>query len=199
MTSRRELYAMGEPLGDGATRAKLGGGVVCGFGGDSSSSNTNQQITNTYQYDQRQIYDQRQNNTSQSWTNNQTDSRAFTTNNTSNQSDVGNTTTSLTDSNNTTNNLTVLDAGAISAGKDIALSGISNNATNTDHLLTVADNLFSKTTSMLDANTKLAASLASGANQAYADATSQATGNKNLVYAGMAVVGIVAVSFFWKK
>ena len=44
--SRRELYANGEPLGDGATRKKLGGGYVCGFGGDSSSSSSN--TTNNY-------------------------------------------------------------------------------------------------------------------------------------------------------
>ncbi len=44
--SRRDLYAAGEPLGDSATRRKLGGGVVCGFGGDSSSSS--QQTTNNY-------------------------------------------------------------------------------------------------------------------------------------------------------
>lgn len=36
--SRRELYAMGEPLGDSATSAKLGGGYVCGGGGSRSSS-----------------------------------------------------------------------------------------------------------------------------------------------------------------
>lgn len=36
--SRRELYAMGEPLGDGATRRKLGGGYICGIGGKSKSS-----------------------------------------------------------------------------------------------------------------------------------------------------------------
>lgn len=38
--SRRELYAMGEPLGDGATRRKLGGGYVCGIGGKSKSSSS---------------------------------------------------------------------------------------------------------------------------------------------------------------
>lgn len=31
--SRRELYAMGEPLGDSVTTRKLGGGYVCGGGG----------------------------------------------------------------------------------------------------------------------------------------------------------------------
>jgi len=43
--SRRELYAMGEPLGDSTTRAKLGGGYVCGGGGSSSSSNQTTQNT----------------------------------------------------------------------------------------------------------------------------------------------------------
>lgn len=43
MTSRRELYAHGEPFGDSATRRKIDGkGYVCGFGGDSSSSTKNE-------------------------------------------------------------------------------------------------------------------------------------------------------------
>jgi hypothetical protein len=47
MTSRRELYAHGEPFGDSATRRKIDGkGYVCGFGGDSSSSSSN--TTNNY-------------------------------------------------------------------------------------------------------------------------------------------------------
>lgn len=44
MTTRQKLYEFGMPLGDGATRAKLGGGYVCGGGGDSESS----QQSNTY-------------------------------------------------------------------------------------------------------------------------------------------------------
>ncbi len=36
--SRRQLYALGEPLGDSATRAKPSGGYVCGGGGSSKSS-----------------------------------------------------------------------------------------------------------------------------------------------------------------
>jgi len=35
--SRRQLYAMGEPLGDSATRRKAGGGLVLGDGGGGSS------------------------------------------------------------------------------------------------------------------------------------------------------------------
>lgn len=45
--SRRQLYAMGEPLGDSATRTKPGGGYVCGGGGDSNSRQS------TSNYDQR--------------------------------------------------------------------------------------------------------------------------------------------------
>ena len=44
MTSRQKLYEFGEPLGNGATRAKLGGGYVCGGGGDSDST----QQSNSY-------------------------------------------------------------------------------------------------------------------------------------------------------
>jgi hypothetical protein len=36
--SRRQLYAMGEPLGDSVTRRKAGGGLVLGDGGGSSSN-----------------------------------------------------------------------------------------------------------------------------------------------------------------
>ncbi|MGV0983489.1 MAG: hypothetical protein ACOYB2_02975 [Limnohabitans sp.] len=45
--SRRELYAHGEPFGDGATQRRIDGkGYMCGFGGDSSSSSSN--TTNNY-------------------------------------------------------------------------------------------------------------------------------------------------------
>jgi len=35
--SRRQLYALGEPLGDSVTQKKLGGGYIAGFGGGSST------------------------------------------------------------------------------------------------------------------------------------------------------------------
>lgn len=102
---------------------------------------------------------------------------------------------------NTTTNTTIttLDAGAIDASKSIALSGIANNATNTANLLAVADKLFTTQQKALDANVTLANSLASTSASAYRDAAGQAQGNKNLVYAGLAVVGIAAFSFFGKK
>jgi hypothetical protein len=45
--SRRQLYAMGEPLGDGATRREVGGKVIYGSGGGGTSTpaNTTQQVT----------------------------------------------------------------------------------------------------------------------------------------------------------
>jgi len=38
--SRRQLYAMGEPLGDSVTRRKAGGGLVLGDGGGGGNNNT---------------------------------------------------------------------------------------------------------------------------------------------------------------
>lgn len=38
--SRRDLYALGEALGESVTRRKLGGGVMCGGGGGGSSSSS---------------------------------------------------------------------------------------------------------------------------------------------------------------
>lgn len=148
------------------------------FGGGNSSSTTNQ-TTNYNQYDQRAITDARQENT---------------TTNTSTQT-LG--TGAISAGSNTS--LTMIDAGALDAGKSIALSGIANNATNTANLLAVADKLFTTQQKALDANVTLANSLASTSASAYKDAASQAQGNKNLVYAGLAVVGIAAFSFFGKK
>ena len=42
--SRRQLYAMGEPLGDGATRREVGGKVIYGGGGGGGTPETQRQI-----------------------------------------------------------------------------------------------------------------------------------------------------------
>jgi hypothetical protein len=42
--SRRQLYAMGEPLGDGATRREVGGKVIYGGGGGGGNPETQRQI-----------------------------------------------------------------------------------------------------------------------------------------------------------
>lgn len=45
MTSRRELYAMGEPFGDSATRAKPGGRIYGGGGGGGGTTTSSTQAT----------------------------------------------------------------------------------------------------------------------------------------------------------
>jgi hypothetical protein len=55
MTSRRELYAHGEPFGDSATRRKIDGkGYICGFGGDSKSSSSSSTTNLSTATDNRQ-------------------------------------------------------------------------------------------------------------------------------------------------
>lgn len=85
-----------------------------------------------------------------------------------------------------------LDAGAIDAGKMIALAGLGSNANNTAVLLETAAQLFSKSADLQSANVKLAGTLASGAADAYRDAGDQAQGNKSLIFAAIAVVGVAA-------
>ena len=97
-------------------------------------------------------------------------------------------------SDSSTVNFTSLDAGSIKSGENIALAGISTNATNVDHLLAAADKLFSQQQNALDANVQLTKSLASTAQAAYADASANAQGNKPIVYAVVAVIGIAMVS-----
>lgn len=166
--NRRELYAAGEPLGDGATRAKLGGGYVCGEGGgggkSSSEANTSTQTFNT---DRRQVVD-------------------------------GQSLGISGDGNATHVNIQTSDMGAISAAKDVALAGIANNSTNTEHLFAAAEMLFKQTANTLDHNVDLAGKLAGTAQQAYSDAAAQATGNKSLILVGLAIVGIAAVKAFGK-
>lgn len=87
-----------------------------------------------------------------------------------------------------------LDAGAIAAGTNVALASVATNATNVDHLLAAADKLFTQQQNALDLNANLTKSLAATAQQAYADASANAQGNKPIVYAVVAVIGIAMVS-----
>lgn len=191
MISRRELYAAGEPLGDCATRRKPGGGMVCGFGGDSSSDSSSTQNTSYTLNDSRSVSDSRDYSNS---------GNTFSGIGTG----VGND-TSLSQSlntnsfNTTTVNTTVTDLGAVAAGKAVAIAGMAQNSTNYDSLLAVADNLFSSTKKTTDANLTLAGSLSSGAQKAYADATSQATGNKTVILLAIAAVVVVVGLAVYKK
>lgn len=46
MSTRKQLYSLGEPFGDSATRRAVTGALICGGGGDSSSSSSSQNTTN---------------------------------------------------------------------------------------------------------------------------------------------------------
>lgn len=157
----------------------------CNFGGGgSSSSSTTQQTTNNM-FDNRQTNDNRTTNTSTSTTN--SDSRQFV--------DSRN----LSDNSTTTNNITSIDAGAVDLAKSIGNNAITSNATNTDKLLSAATMLFSQQQNALDANVNLAKSLAGTAQSAYSDAASTAAGNKPILYGALAVMAMIAASFFGKK
>lgn len=186
MISKRQLYAAGEPLGDGATRHKLGGGRIMGFGGGGSdTTQTSTQTSITNMTDARQAIDNR-------IVNNQQDNRIA-----GNQTwtDVGNTET------NSRNvyNVSSTDAGAVAAGAKIASDALKAQSTDFAGLLSLGQILFSKSQNALDANVQLAGTLATSANQAYSDATSQATGSKNVVLVAIAAVGIVAAYAMFKK
>jgi hypothetical protein len=182
MISRRQLYEAGEPLGDCATRRKIGGGLILGIGGDSSSSSTTLQTTNNY--DQRRVQDASVGGTlldhsQQTQIDNRVDNRGGV---------AGNGNTSV-----------VTDLGAVQAGTGVALSALNKNAHNIDTLLATADHLFTQQQSSLDANVNLTRQLASTAQTAYSDAAAGASGQKNLILAGIAVVGIVAFTALSKK
>lgn len=94
--------------------------------------------------------------------------------------------------------LALTDQGAVRGGLDTANRALASNATNFEHLLSAADALYSKTQSSLDANVKLAGTLAGTAQTAYADAANQASGNKSLIMVAIVVVGVVAALAFGK-
>lgn len=214
--SRRELYAMGEPLGDSTTTAKLGGGYVCGGGGSRSSS-----AQTTYNTDKRLAvgdggFGVSADNSNVGFTENNTftdarsfdmyDSRSFDVN----TSDSNNT----TNSNNTTIN--AFDGGAISGAFDAtkrALSSIDSAVSqtigsNTD-VLTMANNTIKLANATnadgFDKLLNVAENLFAGGNQllsqtqaSVADAYSQAQNDKagtidNRTIIVLAVAGAAAV------
>jgi len=168
MISRKQLYAMGEPIGESCTRHKLGGGYVCGGGGGGGKSeSTNSTQTTTENSDKRAVVD-------------------------------GGSIGVTGDKNSLTTYNTSVDSTSIDAGKQIALAGIANNATNVDHLFAAAEALFGQAQKNQDAVTTLTGQLAGTAASAYSDATAQATGNKSLILVAIAVVGIAAVMMMKK-
>lgn len=155
------------------------------FSPSADPTTTNTQTTNTTQIDNRSVVDSR---------NYSTVTAIGSGNIGSTLTDVGNT---ETNSRNVTT-VTLSDSGAIAAGKDIANMALAGNSNTTASVLDLTKILFSKSQETLDANVQLAGQLATGANQAYSDATSQATGNKSLILVGIAVVGLVGFAMLKK-
>lgn len=156
-------------------RHSLGGRACPCFGGDSSSANATNNTTNNT--DARKVFDA--------------------------SGAAGN--SLILDIGGNGNALSVMttDYGAISGAVDIAKTGISGavdisktalntNANNVETLMSAAEHLFTQQQASLDSNITLTKALAGTAQQAYSDATSQASGQKNLILVGVAVVGIVA-------
>ena len=153
------------------------------FGGDSSS-NSSQTTNNTYT-------DNRQVNTS---TNTSTSLANSGNTDNSNRSNTVN-----TDSSNRSTTINQGDMGAIKAGQEIAGLALSNNSTNTALVLALGDRLFTAQNRAMDQNLSMAKDLIGGVQSAYSDATSMASGTKNLVMVGIVVVGLAAALMFGGK
>lgn len=97
--------------------------------------------------------------------------------------------------------ITSLDQGAIAGARDIALSALTSNSTNTAKLLDVAGVLFAGQQKALDVSASLANSLAAksvGAEDAGLQ-TEATTMNRDRMLALAAVGGLAAWAFFKRK
>lgn len=155
-------------------RARVRGHHRAQFGGDSSSSSSQE---TTYNFtDNRSVSSVDNHSTNilsgNSGSGNISVDRAFNTNS-------FNTTTTNT-------SVTQTDHGAVQGA-------LQSNATNTALLFQLADKLFTGNREIVTQNQTLAKELSSNANSAYEGATAQANGNKTMLLIGVAVVGIVAV------
>lgn len=115
--SRRKLYAMGEALGDAVSMRKVGGGIVCGFGGDSSSRSS----SDTFNTDKRVVVDS---------------GIGISGDNTSLGFETTNNLTTVTQTSNTAN---ITDGGIVSRGLDTvdnalarAFNSINTRSANND-------------------------------------------------------------------
>lgn len=172
MISRRDLYAAGLPLGDGATRRKLGGGLVCGFGGDSSQQTTSETVNNTEYTDSRMVTD---------------------------GASVGINSGGGAVQSNYTTYTTATDSGALEAGRDISLAGLTvardtsitalnDNATNTAALVAAVNTMGAQQIQALALNTSLASDIASaGFGAASAQSASNTANFRDLLDAGISM------------
>lgn len=175
MISRRTLYAHGLPFGESCTRREAGRIIYGGGGGGGDSSSSSSEATTTNNTDKRLVAD------------------TGSTGVTADQSKVDVITTT-----NTTTYNTSTDGGAVKQAIDLARDTGQTSLTGYKLLLDTTLKLASQMEGTLQSNVDLTSKLASTAQSAYADAATQSAGNKNLVYAGMAVVGLATI-FAFKK
>lgn len=178
--SRQNLYRHGEPFGDSATRRKLGGGYVCGGGGDSNSSQA------TSNYDQRVAVQ---------------DGIGFSgsSNNRITSNTTSNTAISVTDGGIVSRGLDTVDRayGGALGSIDKTVSGAFNaintsNATNSDgfsKLLDVTESMFARSEGLIGQTQKSVA-------DAYAQAEANKSGSiDNRTIMVIAVAGAAALAF----
>ncbi len=153
-----------------------------------ATTTTNTQTTQTQNVDNRVVQDNR------SWD--------TITNTSIGSGNVGSTLSRVGNVETNSNNVTTItqsDSGAIAAGAAIASAALTGNSGTVASVLDLTKTLFAASQKSLDANVALTGQLAGSANQAYSDATAQATGNKSLILVAIAVVGLAAVFMFKKN
>lgn len=97
-----------------------------------------------------------------------------------------------------TNTQETTDGGstAIHAGGNVSITETS--AANFTTLIDAFKSMSKAGADSLSANVSLAKDLSATTASAYKDAAAQASGNKNMVYAGMAVLAVVGLAFMRK-
>jgi hypothetical protein len=181
MTSRRHLYALGEPLGDSATRREPGR-IVCGGGGDSSSASSTSTTTATItkNTDSRMVVD------------------GGGTGINSGGGNVGN----VNVTNISTDSGSIAAAGgvvtdAMAAQRDVSITALNDNAYNTAAVTSATSKLGDQVAQTAALNAQLTAHIADAAlgtasgisSSAFSAATAQSKQNssdlKTLVSAGL--------------
>lgn len=193
--SRRHLYAMGEPLGDSATRAKPGGGMLCGGGGDSSSSSS--QATTTTNLDKRQVVDNGGLGVS-------SDSSTVNVTTNTNVLDAGAigkaidlSKASVSAANKNFSDVVDMSKASFNSTNknfsdviDMSKTSTASAYTGLDHLLGFANDVL-----QLEANSqKLISQSAASVGDAYKTAQDMTSGNRMLVAGGLILAGIVALN-----
>lgn len=199
MISRKQLERWDMPLGECVTMPRHGGGYVCGFGGSGNkSSSSSAASTTTNNADNRQVVDGGSIGLSNS------------SNNVVQLLDGGAVSGAMTAATNAIAAMGIIskasidgaDAGGVSL-LDHATTLLTNQSAaqqaDFNSILSATLQLNQQANSAAASGLNLAKDLSATAKTAYADAASQSAGNKNLVMAGMVVIGIAAVSFLGKN